>query len=53
MSREPCVYAWQESPDDFKEVVVLFKIKNGLITQICKTMIPLPSTVFRTGEIPQ
>ena len=50
---EPCVYVRQETRDQTLEAVVLFETKDGRITKIWMTMIPIPSTVFRTGEIPR
>ena len=52
MPEEPCVYLSQVDGDDINEAVVLFSTEKGLITQIHMTAIPVPSTVFRTGEIP-
>jgi len=53
MPEEPCVYIRQESQEETREAVVLFWTDNGRITKIWMTQIPVPSTVFRTGEIPR
>lgn len=49
---QPCVYVRQQSGDETREAVVLFATDNGLITHISMTAIPIPTTVFRTGEVP-
>jgi hypothetical protein len=54
MPEEPCVYVRQDAPGETREAVVLFATnKSGMVTNIWMNMIPLPSTVFRTGEIPR
>jgi ADP-ribosylglycohydrolase len=50
---QPCVYLRQVDGDDINEAVVLFSTEKGRITQIHMTAIPVPSTVFHTGEIPR
>ena len=52
LREQPCVYVRQQSGDETREAVVLFEVDNGRITQISMTGIPIPSTVYRTGEIP-
>ena len=51
MPEQPCVYVCQQSGDETREAVVLFATDNGLITHISMTAIPIPATVFRTGEV--
>jgi hypothetical protein len=52
LREQPCVYVRHQSGDETREAVVLFEVDNGQITQISMTGIPIPSTVYRTGEIP-
>ncbi len=53
MPEQPCVYVRQESGDKISEGVVLFVTESGLVTNISMTAIPIPATVFRTGETPR
>ena len=53
MDEEPCVYARQESGETIHEAVVLFSTSDGRITKIVMGFVPIPSTVFRTGEVPR
>jgi hypothetical protein len=52
MDEEPCVYVRQACGETIHEAVVLFSTTDGRITKIVMGFVPIPSTVFRTGEIP-